>query len=417
MIEDIVEKVVGGDSMVRDFAAICDTGGRFAGSDSEQAARDYLSDRLEEATGIAPTHAPVDYLGWSRGHSVLERLDGAGAPLPCISLVRSPATPDGGLVAELIDIGRGTEQDFAARAAEIEDRIVLVRHEYMFAPGTVHRRRKYQWAMDRGAVGFLIACHLPGAGPVTGSSGATQARGIPAAGISAETAKALTADGPAKVRLRIEADEAPRRTANLVLDLPGTGPEWIVLSAHIDGHHLAESAMDNATGLAAALCVAAAMAPNMGRLARGLRIALFTVEEWALAGSEIYVDGLSDAQRSAIKLNLNLDSIAGSPNLTALTSGFPKLEEWLLTRARARGHTLGAHRPMMANSDHYNFARHGIPAVRLVAGFDEPESELKYVLTPGDTRDKVTADDLRRAAGLTAALAVEACRADELELR
>ena len=417
MIEDIVEKVVGGDSLVRDFAAICDTGGRFAGSDSEQAARDYLSDRLEEATGIAPTHAPVDYLGWSRGDSVLERLDDAVAPLPCISLVRSPATPDGGLVAELIDIGRGTEQDFAARAAEIEDRIVLVRHEYMFAPGTVHRRRKYQWAMDRGAVGFLIACHLPGAGPVTGSSGATQARGIPAAGISAETAKALTADGPAKVRLRIEADEAPRRTANLVLDLPGTGPEWIVLSAHIDGHHLAESAMDNATGLAAALSVAAAMAPNMGRLARGLRIALFTVEEWALAGSVVYVDGLSDAQRSAIKLNLNLDSIAGSPNLTALTSGFPKLEEWLLTRARARGHALGAHRPMMANSDHYNFARHGIPAVRLVAGFDEPESELKYVLTPGDTRDKVTADDLRRAAGLAAALAVEACRADELELR
>ena len=159
------------------------------------------------------------------------------------------------------------------------------------------------------------------------------------------------------------------------------------------------------------------MAPNMGRLARGLRIALFTVEEWALAGSVIYVDGLSDAQRSAIKLNLNLDSIAGSPNLTALTSGFPKLEEWLFTRARARGHTLGAHRPMMANSDHYNFARHGIPAVRLVAGFDEPESELKYVLTPGDTRDKVTAADLRRAAGLTAALAVEACQVDELELR
>lgn len=417
MIEDIVEKVVGGDSLARDFAAICDTGGRFAGSDSEQAAREYLSDRLEEATGIAPVHAPVDYLGWSRGEAVLERLDRAGASLPCVSLVRSPATPTNGLTAELIDIGRGTERDFAARTAEIEGRIVLVRHEYMFATGTVHRRRKYQWAMDRGAVGFLIACHLPGVGPVTGSSGATPECGIPAAGISAETARALTADGPAKVRLRIEAEAAPRQTANLILDLPGAGPEWVVLSAHIDGHHLAESAMDNATGLAAVLSVAAAMAPNMGRLARGLRIALFTVEEWALAGSKIYVDGLNDAEWAAIKLNLNLDSIAGSPNLTALTSEFPKLEEWLLTRARAHGHTLGAHRPIMANSDHYNFARQGIPAVRLVAGFDEPESEIKYVLTPGDTRDKVAVDDLRRAAGLTAALVVEACRADELELR
>ena len=142
------------------------------------------------------------------------------------------------------------------------------------------------------AIGFLIACHLPEAGPVTGSSGATPERSIPAAGISAETADALTANGLAKIRLSIETDETPRRTANLILDLPGTGPEWVVLSAHIDGHHLAESAMDNATGLAAVLTVAAAMAPNIGRFARGLRVTLFTVEEWALEGSGDYVDGL-----------------------------------------------------------------------------------------------------------------------------
>ena len=85
--------------------------------------------------------------------------------------------------------------------------------------------------------------------------------------------------------------------------------------------------------------------------------------------------------------------------------------------AKARGLTLNAHRPIMANSDHYNFARAGIPAARLVAGFNEPETELKYVLTPGDTRDKVKADDLRRAAGLAAALVFEACQAEELELR
>ena len=78
MIKDIVEKVVGDDSLIRDFAAICDTGGRFAGSCSEQAAREYLSDRLEAATGAVPMHAPVDYLGWSRGDAVLERLDGTG---------------------------------------------------------------------------------------------------------------------------------------------------------------------------------------------------------------------------------------------------------------------------------------------------------------------------------------------------
>ena len=417
MTEEIVRHAVEGESLMQDFAAICNTGGRFAGTDSEGKAREYLSNRLEEATGIAPKHARVDYLGWSRGDAVLERLGDAGGSHPCVSLVRSPSTPAGGLIAELIDLGRGTEQDFAAYAAEIKGRIVLVRHEYMFAAGSIHRRRKYQWAMDHGAVGFLIACHLPGSGPVTGSSGATPERGIPAAGISAETADALTADGPNKIRLKIEANEAPRQTANLILDLPGAAPEWVVLSAHIDGHHLAESALDNATGLAAALSVAEAMAPNMERLTRGLRIALFTVEEWALAGSKEYVDGLSEVERSAIKLNLNLDTIAGSPYLTALTSEFPKLEEWLLAHAREHAHALGAHRPTMANSDHYNFAQAGIPAARLVAGFDEPESDIKYLLTPHDTHDKVKVDDLRRATGLTAALVFEACQASELELR
>ena len=144
---------------------------------------------------------------------------------------------------------------------------------------------------------------------------------------------------------------------------------------------------------------------------------MFTVEEWALAGSANYVVGLSDAERSAIKLNVNLDSIAGSAHITALTSGSEKLEQWLLDRAEAHGHAIGVHRPLMANSDHYNFARHGVPATRLVAGFDAPDSELRYVLPPSDTRDRVRPEDLRNATALAATLVAEACRADILELR
>ena len=405
-------------ALMHDFQAICEFGGRFAGSESEIAATDWLAARLEQVCGVAPGRVPVDYLGWSRGEAVLERLDGPGGSHECVSLVRSPATPAQGLEADLIDVGRGTEADFDAARVAIDGNIVLVRHEYMFAPDTVHRRRKYDWALDRGAAGFLIASHIPGPGhPVTGSSGATPQRGIPAAGISAATAMALTADGPARVRLRILTDQAPRRADNLILDLPGRGSEWVVLSAHIDGHHLAESAMDNATGLAAVLAVAEELAPRVARFECGLRIALFNIEEWALSGSADYVDRLSDEERAAIRLNLNLDSVAGSPDLTALSSGFQALETWLLERAAAHGAGLGVHRPLMANSDHYNFARIGVPAVRLVAGFGAPESNLRYLLTPADTRDKVAAVDLAAAARLTARLVEDACRTPELGLR
>lgn len=416
MMDEIFDRVFRSDDLIRDFGAICDTGGRFCGTDSEQLAQDYLASRLEQLTGEKPQKSPVAYAGWSRGDAVLERVDSPGTTLPCVSLVRSPATAAGGLVADVVDLGRGAEADFQARADEIPGNIVLVRHEYMFATETIHRRRKYQWALDHGAAGFLIANYLPGAGPVTGSSGATAEKGIPAAGISAETAEMLTNDGAGQVRLVVEAEDAPRETANLILDLPGKSSEWVVLSAHIDGHHLAESAMDNATGLAAALSIASAIAPRADHQKRGLRVALFTIEEWALGGSQIYVDGLDEEERAAIKLNLNLDTIAGSSNLTALTSDFPKLESWLRAKAEAHGYALGTHRPVMANSDHFNFARHGIPATRLVAGFNEPMSEIRHVLTPGDTRDRVRDEDLRRATAFAAALTLEACEAENLEL-
>ena len=92
-----------------------------------------------------------------------------------------------GLSAEVIDLGRGTPAEFEAHAAEIRGRIVLVRHELMFAAGTIHRRLKYEMALEAGAVGFLIAG--PAAGSlVSGSSGRDGTAGIPAAGVSPELA-------------------------------------------------------------------------------------------------------------------------------------------------------------------------------------------------------------------------------------
>jgi Zn-dependent M28 family amino/carboxypeptidase len=59
---------------------------------------------------------------------------------------------------------------------------------------------------------------------------------------------------------------------------------------------------------------------------------------------------------------------------------------------------------MMANSDHYNFARHGIPAFRLVAGFDRPECNVRYILSRGDTRDRVQRGEMVAAARTAAVL-------------
>ena len=65
----------------------------------------------------------------------------------------------------------------------------------------------------------------------------------------------------------------------------------------------------------------------------------------------------------------------------ALTSGYGGVEPFLLSVAAANGQSVRTVRPLMTNSDHANFAAGGIPAIRLVAGFDDPR-----IATVGERR-------------------------------
>jgi hypothetical protein len=400
----------------RDFESLCDFGGRLSGTKSERRAMDFMRKRGAQSSGVPCRSVPVAYGGWQARAAHLTLAD--GSRVPCHPLVRTAASPKGGLLAEVVDLGRGTPDEFEAHRQDLRGRIALVRHELMFAAGTIHRRRKYEMARSAGAVGFLVAGPVPGA-VVAGSSGRDQTDGIPAAGIMPETAARLARSeaGWPQITFVVETDEQPAETETLLFDIPGRSNEWVVLSAHVDGHDISESAMDNASGLAAALVAARALAPHVVRFQRGLRLAFFSVEEWALTGSAQYVAGLNQAERGAIALNVNLDCVGGSPRLTAMTSGFAALEPFLFDVAAKNGHALRCVRPLAMNSDHGNFAQAGIPALRLVAGYDDPNANLRFVLTPADTRDKVVRSELAAAAQLTAAIVVAACEAQDSELK
>jgi aminopeptidase YwaD len=211
--------------------------------------------------------------------------------------------------------------------------------------------------------------------------------------------------------MMIETEEYEAQTSTLLFDMPGQTDEVVVLSAHVDGHDINESAMDNASGVAAALAVVRTIAPHVQGWRRGVRLAFFSAEEWALTGSARYVAGLSDVEKQRIVLNINLDTVAGGKRLTALTSGFGGLEPFLLETAEANGHALRCVRPLQTNSDHANFALAGIPAFRLVAGYDNPSANVRLVLTPADLRDKVTEAEFIKAAQLTAAVLAAGCNA------
>ncbi|OVZ55368.1 hypothetical protein CDO44_24460 [Pigmentiphaga sp. NML080357] len=398
-----------------DFEALCRHGGRLAGTASERAAQDWCEHQLAAFGTVS--REPTSYAGWRCDHAALTRQPD-GLPLEAVPLLGTAFTPPEGLDLPVLDLGRGTPDMIDAAGDAVRGHAVMVRHEYPFSSQTVHRRVKLAAAQRAGAAALLVVQPEAGIGPVSGSSGRAGGPGIPAMGISAEAARALQVSG-ARVRLAISGEDLPQaRTDTLVLDLPGgegrQAEERVVLSAHIDGHPLAESALDNATGVAAAIALARAFAPRMHAMRRGLTLCLFSAEEWALNGSREWLAALPEARRAAMALNVNLDSLAGSARLTALTSGFDRLGEFARAGARLAGGDLGVHLPLMANSDHANFAACGIPALRLIAGFDEPDSALRLLLTPADTRALVDEKHLRNATLLAAGVLWRALRADSL---
>ena len=102
-------------SIGEDFATLCSFGGRFAGTESEALAREWLAGRMTQATGVPVLRDAVPYRGWTRGPASIVLPN--GQTLPALGLVRSVATPSQGLVAPLRDLGRGTPKDIGTRRA------------------------------------------------------------------------------------------------------------------------------------------------------------------------------------------------------------------------------------------------------------------------------------------------------------
>jgi aminopeptidase YwaD len=402
--------------MWADFQSLCDLGGRLAGSASEAAALAFARQRLAVVPSAKVRDDPVEYPGWRCRTAQLTNAM-TGVSLQCTSLLGTASAA--GLVAEVLDLGLGRPEDFERHANRVRGRIVMVRHEYPFATGHVHRRVKLGLAQQMGAVGFLIAHPEPGVGAVSGSSGRNGGAGIPALGIGVEAAEVFrrSPDGTLPTaRMVIDGDDHPARTHMMIADLPGRGLDWVVVSAHIDGHPHGESAMDNATGVAVALGLARLLAPHVSGCPRGLRICLFSAEEWGLIGSRIWLEQMDEAARQSMVINVNLDSVGGAFGLTALTSGFERLDAWVKDTAALAGLPIATYLPLMANSDHANFAAHGIPAIRLLTGFNAPDSNLRLVLTAADTRDKVRLDELDQALRLATTLTWQALVAADATL-
>jgi Zn-dependent M28 family amino/carboxypeptidase len=191
---------------------------------------------------------------------------------------------------------------------------------------------------------------------------------------------------PAKASVTLKSTTAEKESRNVLALLPGSErpEEAVVYMAHWDhlgkhegedGDNIYNGAVDNATGVAGILEIAEAMAKG----AKPKRSALFvavTLEESGLLGSKYYVAHPSiPLDRTVGVINIDAMSVSGrTRDLTVVGKGNSEMEDILKPIAERQGRTLVEESNPAGGyyfrSDHFNFAKAGVPALYADGGTD-----------------------------------------------
>ncbi len=380
---------------VRYLCDVCN--GRFAGTDDERRAGDFLLERFREIGAENVTAESFEMNGWQRGDARLVLSSLATArDLPCLAL---PGSPVGQVEAEVIDVGPGTAADFERLGDGVARKVVLA------DSSGPHRLEKYARSQMNGAAAFIFASTRPGTLAPTGSLSFGKKPPLPGIGVSLETAAFLRRQmdgGPARVQVTVEAKSQTVSARNILAELPGSDPDagWIVVCGHYDGHDIAQGAQDNATGTALVLETARLLAPMRSHFKAGLRFILFSGEEFGLFGSYAYVRDHPDVL-DHIRAVFNADIVGLAAPLILTAQNHPELTAYLrqlpLKDLRAKAEDTR----LLAHSDHFPFVLAGVPSIAVMTSFPRSGSG-GWIHTTADTLDKLDLRELCEAAGTAA---------------
>ncbi|GHA78305.1 M28 family metallopeptidase [Cognatilysobacter bugurensis] len=203
---------------------------------------------------------------------------------------------------------------------------------------------------------------------------------------------------PLKASASLDLDSTITRKSsrNVVAMLPGAKrpDEAVVYMAHWDhlGDHAHEGhgepttptgedaiyngAVDNATGVAGILEIAGAFAAQNLKPERSVVFLGVTLEESGLLGSKYYVAHPAvPLEKTVAVINLDAMPVLGpSRDMTVVGFGSSELEDLLKTTADQQGRVLRAEATpedgFYFRSDHFNFAKAGVPALYAKGGDD-----------------------------------------------
>ena len=239
---------------------------------------------------------------------------------------------------------------------------------------------------------------------------------------------------PATLKATVAVTRADVNSENVVGLLPGTDPvlkdEYVVFSAHLDhlgigkpinGDAIYNGAMDNASGIASLLDVAAMLKESGAALRRSVVFLAVTGEEKGLLGSKYFVHNPSVGGKKIVA-NINSDMFLPLYPLKRLTI-FGVDESDLGDEAVALAKSMGIapepdpepKRNVFIRSDQYSFIRQGIPALMFKVGFAKGTAEEETFKAWLKDRYHAPSDDLKQPVDKTAAGAFDRFMARLLE--
>lgn len=241
---------------------------------------------------------------------------------------------------------------------------------------------------------------------------AGQSRGFADIARAADASEPLAGfDMRARLAVRLASSRRETRSPNIVARLPGRDPglaaQHVVLSAHLDGLGTGEpvngdavnnGALDNASGVAALLDMAARLSRRRPR--RSILFVFVTGEEKGLLGSRYFARRPTVA-KSSIVANLNYDMalpIFPLRSVTVLGAEESSIGALASEVSEAMGLPLAPdpfpNRNSFIRSDQYAFIEQGIPSAAFKFGFaaGSPEAELERTFRA--TRYHNLSDDL-----------------------
>ncbi len=225
---------------------------------------------------------------------------------------------------------------------------------------------------------------------------------------------------------------------NTIAEIPGSGPEIVMLGAHLDSWHGSTGGVDNGAGVAITMeamriLKAAGFTPK-----RTIRLGLWAGEEEGLIGSEAYVEqhfasrpqptdpferGLSSWARSPtwpltrlpehelLSAYFNIDN--GSGRLRGIaTQGNAAARgvfaEWFAQVADLSDGTISTNNK--GSTDHESFDKVGLPGFQFIQDPLDYNTRLHH--TDVDSYDHAIADDMKQAAVVLATFVYNAAQAD-----